>query len=491
MEKADGNSQIHRHHKRTVYASNSFPVESYPWNCDDEELFYYGQPKVGNKSTPTYWQGYQSPTNPFIPTGFLGTCQFPQITAGGLDDSWQHGQDLYGVYHDLLGFLPDDASEKVSFRVTQNVITSEVAGMVVNGMFDTQDDIPLLIEVGNYHCMSLNLADTLQASGYDSLEPTYSCSVSSSLFGSIESGANWTAHLTAAASLYSTLDNISGISPTDSGFHASFDHYYDNLSARQCHRKPLPCKLVNGVNSTTCVDQTIADEVYRLGNYEYSYIYRDDPRSLAASATSYGVWIGELTTHIRDFINGTSDVVYRHNVAHDGSISRLLSVLQLDVMVWPGMGSEVVFELYKKDATTTPTTTASVVAPTCNHDNCLRQVIQQSASASQVCPTYTASSATSVPSFASNCGSAAAVSSACSCVVTPTPTASSTPTSTPSSASGYYIRVLWKGQVLRSSNPSLGLMDMVPLETVLGYFDGLVGAGASLVLGKCNGSIPV
>jgi len=146
-QEAYQNAQIHRHHKRTVYASNSFPVESYPWNCDDEELFYYGQPKAGNKSTPTYWQGYQSPTNPFIPTGFLGTCQFPQITAAGLDDSWQHGHDLYGVYHDLLGFLPDDANEKVSFRVTQNVITSEVAGMVVNGMFNTQNGVPLLIEV--------------------------------------------------------------------------------------------------------------------------------------------------------------------------------------------------------------------------------------------------------------------------------------------------------------------------------------------------------
>jgi hypothetical protein len=75
----------------------------------------------------------------------LGTCQFPQITAGGLDDSWQHGKDLYGVYHDLLGFLPDDSD--VTFRVTQNVITSEVAGMVINGMFGTEAEFPLLIEV--------------------------------------------------------------------------------------------------------------------------------------------------------------------------------------------------------------------------------------------------------------------------------------------------------------------------------------------------------
>jgi len=409
--------QIHRHHKRTVYASNSFPVESYGWNCDDEGLFYYGQLKAGRKSAHAYWQGYISPTNPFIPSGFLGTCQFPQITAEGLDDSWQHGKDLYAVYHDLLGFLPDNTAEKVTFRVTQNVITSEVAGIVINGMFGTEADYPLLIEVCSRRKRLSDYLLIVQASGIDSLEPTYNCPSASNLYNAIESGANWTNHLTAASSLYAILDDISGVSPTDSGFHMSFDHYYDNLSARQCHAKPLPCKLVNGVNSTTCVSQAEADEVYRLGNYEYSYVYRDDPRSLAASASSYGIWIGELTTHIRDFVDGTSNVIYRHNVAHDGSISRLLSVLQLDVMVWPGMGSEVVFELYKKDL----------------------------------------GWSTAAPTSSSN-----------------------------SSVSEYYIRVLWKGQVLRSSNPSLGIMDMVPLETVLAYFDGLVGVGASLVLGQCN-----
>ena len=47
----------------------------------------------------------------------------------------------------MLGFLPDNADEKVSFRVTQNVITSEVAGMVINGMFGTEEDSPLQIQV--------------------------------------------------------------------------------------------------------------------------------------------------------------------------------------------------------------------------------------------------------------------------------------------------------------------------------------------------------
>lgn len=30
---------------------------------------------------------------------------------------------------------------------------------------------------------------------------------------------------------------------------------------------------------------------------------------------------------------------------------------------------------------------------------------------------------------------------------------------------------------------------MLPLDTLLAYFDGLVGVGASLVKGKCDGSI--
>ncbi|EOO00330.1 putative histidine acid phosphatase family protein [Phaeoacremonium minimum UCRPA7] len=472
---------IHRHHKRTPYASNAFPVEPYHWDCNDEGLYYYGQPfdGSGKKAAAAYWQGYISPVNPFVPSGWIGTCQFPQITAPGLDDSWQHGADLYGVYHDLLGFLPDKSDDwraKVTYRVTNNVITSEVAGMVINGMWDTIDSIPLIIE----------------AAGVDSLEPQYTCSAGSNLFNSIKSSSNaaWAAHLTASTSLYATLDDISGVSTTDSGFHASWDHYYDNLSARQCHAKPLPCKLVNGVNSTTCVTQEQADEVYRFGNWEYSQIYRDAKDSLPASVASYGVWVAELAAHIRSVLDGSSSTIYYHNVAHDGSVSRLLSILQIDVMVWPGMGSEVVFELWKKKPTSTLPTSAptQTVAPGCSRDNCLRQMIGKPESASAFCPTFTAAAETAVPTWLNNCkGDASRVSSACSCLVQPTATTtSSAATSTATSASGYYVRVLFGGKVLKSSNPSLGLIDLIPVETLLAYFDGLVGENASLIKGKCS-----
>lgn len=379
-------------------------MESYTWDCNDEGLYYYAapfsstspsaNPNAGrNASAEAYWVGTSAVagfTNPFelTATGFKGSCQFPQITSAGLDDSWQHGADLYGVYGELLGFLPsrgdDDATtwrDKVQYRVTNNVITSEVAGMVANGMWATTEAVPLLI----------------QPSGVDSLEPDYTCARASTLFDGIESTSNdtvWAAHLEAAAPLYAVLDGVSGVAPDDAGFHASFDHYYDNLSARQCHGKPLPCKVVNGssagevVNDTSaCITQAEAEAVYRFGNWEYSWIYRDGgPAALAASVASMGVWVAELAAHVRAVVEGggVATTVWFHNVAHDGSVSRLLGVLQAEVMVWPGMGSEVVFELWRKRG-----------------------------------------------------------------------------------QEEYYVRVLWGGRVLKSSNPSLGTMDMLPVETLL------------------------
>jgi 2-phosphoxylose phosphatase len=380
--------QIHRHHKRTPYASNTFPHETYPWYCDDEALFYYGVPYPDGTSADIGWHVYTSPSNPFAPGGFNGTCQFPQITGSGLNDSRQHGKDLYGVYHDLLKFLPSkfDAT-KVTYRVTNNVITSQVAGQIVEGMFPatTNQQFPV----------------SIQPASIDSLEPTYTCSAATALYANYGVGstnANWTLHLHQSASLFATLDAISGVNATDPGWHQWFDHYFDNFSARQCHAKPLPC---SAKNSSQCVTQEEADAVYRRGQYEYSYIWRDAPQSLAESTSSYGVWVAELASNLRAAMSRTNGIIYRHNVAHDGSVSRLLSILQLDVMVWPGMGSEVVFELYSKEGC-------------------------------------------------------------------------------------WYVRVLWGGQILRSSNPSLGYMRMVPAATLLAYFDGLVGAQASKIPELCS-----
>ncbi|USW58399.1 Putative histidine phosphatase superfamily [Septoria linicola] len=261
--------------------------------------------------------------------------------------------------------------------------------MLIAGMYPSRAgvDTPLLI----------------QPNSIDSLEPRYSCPAASALFsdyGVGSSATNWTRHLNASSSLFARLDGVSGIDPDDNGWHQSFDHYFDNLSARLCHQKTLPCS----VNDTSaCISRSDADTVFRMGEYEYSFIYRDAPQSLAVSVGSYGVWVAELAANLRSAMKGKGSVKYRHNVAHDGSISRLLSILQIEKMVWPGMGSEVVFEMYSKEGC-------------------------------------------------------------------------------------FFLRVLWGGQVLRSSHPAFAKMDMVPLSTFLAYVDGLVGEGAKKVPGLCEAS---
>ncbi|KAF9044278.1 histidine phosphatase [Panaeolus papilionaceus] len=329
---------IQRHHKRTPYASNTFFKEDVAWSCQDEGATFGATSPQFNPS-PVQWQTYRDSTNPWTTTvgpGFVGSsCQFPQITAQGLQDSYTHGTDLREVYGQKLSFHDELDPRQIRIRVTNNVITSQVASGLLRGLFPHADPSALSV--------------LIQPSAFDSLEPTYSCPRSSSIRSSYTTGSagqQWQDHLKQAAPLYSKLDKISGTSPQDSaGWHTSFDHYYDNFSAKQCHGKSLPCS----VNDTSlCVSQQDADTVYRLGNWEYSWQYRDAPDSAKYAALRYGVWVLELKSHLQGKVDGSSNVKYFHNVAHDGSISSLLGFLQISQMVWPGMGSEVVFELYSK-----------------------------------------------------------------------------------------------------------------------------------------------
>lgn len=125
-----------------------------------------------------------------------------------------------------------------------------------------------------------------------------------------------------------------------------WDHYFDNLSSRLCHQVPLPCSVIDPEN---CISDDDANKVFRLAQFEYSYIYRDAPQSLEYARTKYGLYLNELTARLRQHIQGIqpgAGIKYRHNIGHDGSMAPLLGALQVSEMVWPGMGSEIVFELY-------------------------------------------------------------------------------------------------------------------------------------------------
>nr|XP_031858781.1 uncharacterized protein CI109_005877 [Kwoniella shandongensis]KAA5525853.1 hypothetical protein CI109_005877 [Kwoniella shandongensis] len=329
---------IQRHHKRTPYASNTFFKEDIPWDCSKEGP--YADAKVDNDLHPTrvYWQSLHNTQNPFeytVGPGFVNsTCQFPGITSEGVEDAYVHGKDLYGVYGDLLKFLPlPEEKEKYRFRVSNNVITSQTLSGFARGLYPGIKEYPAYV----------------QPSNIDSLAPGLTCNLKDAIASQITSlSSPWGNHLNQSLALRERFNNVSGIEENDTaGWATSWDHPYDNLSAKQCHNKPLPCSVNN---TAVCVTQDDANAIYRLGNYEYAYRWRMAENSTLYSALTMGPWFLELQDHMRGIMEGSNHVKYLHNFAHDGSIAPVLGLLQIDQPVWPGMGSEVVFELWQKSS---------------------------------------------------------------------------------------------------------------------------------------------
>ncbi|CDK28637.1 unnamed protein product [Kuraishia capsulata CBS 1993] len=325
---------MHRHHKRTPYLANTLPFEDISLYCDESSNYYYSGFNAGNDSTlQVAWANYVDPENPFAyseQTGYNGTCQLPQISYQGLQDCYQHGKDVAKVYRDLLGFLPAEYDpELVQFRVTNNVITSEVLSAVAKAIYPSESKIKAKI----------------QLDAIDSLEPAYTCDYATDMREWIYASDEWVEHLTRADSLYSKLDSITGVDPESEGFHMSFDHYFDNFAFRSCHGYDLPCSIDD---PTKCVTQEDAEQVFRLGDFEWSYQYRASKNSTLYDVSNYGAFLNELKHRLVQKQEGALALRYMHNVGHDGSIGPMLGILQVDFMRWPGMGAELSFEMWDK-----------------------------------------------------------------------------------------------------------------------------------------------
>ncbi|TFK19596.1 phosphoglycerate mutase-like protein [Coprinopsis marcescibilis] len=335
---------IQRHHKRTPYSSNIFPKEDIEWNCDDAGVLSGLHVTDGSRNGVVIQRTSDLyDVNPFKvlhQQGFVGSnCQFPQLTKGGFEDSITHGQDLRAVYGPLLSLSSSPNTSEAQFRITNNPITSQVASGFFAGFYPAHDFAhqPLPIRI--------------QPSSIDSLEPTYSCPRAGALresFTTGENGSVWQEHLREAGvegGVWDVLDAVSGIRRDDTGgWHVSFDHYFDNFAGKQCHDKPLPCNISDPSN---CISQDTAAKVYLTGHWEYEYLYRKAPGAHEYSILKFGAWMLELKARLGDKIRGNTTIKYSHNIAHDGSLSSLLGLLQIEYMFWPGMGTEVSFELYR------------------------------------------------------------------------------------------------------------------------------------------------
>lgn len=275
-----------------------------------------------------YARTYTSPTNPFVSHYVNGSCQYPQITIGGLLDAYQHGQDLWSVYGDKLGFLPSEPDDSTWFRSTESPLTQATAGGVLRGLWPSYSGpVPL----------------HQQAQYVDTTDRSFTCNYRTTVLSEITSSSEWKAQLKAAAPL---LSDLSWATQNSSDWTETFDHLCDNFQARLCNGYQLPCN----VNDTSqCVSMQQANEAFRAGDWEWNYYWRASQNAKAYIHTTEGLFIGEILARFAAVQAGSNTVKYEHDFVHDGDIGPIAGALGITALRWPGMGSNLAFELWQVD----------------------------------------------------------------------------------------------------------------------------------------------
>lgn len=281
--------------------------------------------EAGVQPMPVYAQTYQDPTNPFS-NGVNGTCQFPQITIGGVQDGYQHGRDLWSVYGEKLHLIPHEPNNRVWFRSSESPLTQASAGAVLRGVWPDYDGaLPL-------HQM---------VSSVDTVNEGYSCKAVGSTLDDLKSKPEWKKHMNATKDLRDKLGSMLGA--TSGSWQETFDHFADNFQARLCNGYDLPCSVKN---SSACVTLQQANEVFRAGDWEWNYYWRTNEEVVKYIQVVEGVFIGEIIARLRAVQKGTSSLDYSHIFIHDGDIGPILGALGIDGLRWPGMASNIAFEVW-------------------------------------------------------------------------------------------------------------------------------------------------
>lgn len=278
-------------------------------------------------SIPMYSETYTDLANPFASRSVSGTCQYPQLTLGGVLDGYRHGKDLWEVYGEQLKLLPSSPdTESVWFRASGSPLTHSSAGAVLRGIWPHHDG-PLPLHQ--------------QASTIDTVDQGFPCPSRSQLLSDIQSTEEWNEHLVATQSLRDRLAVLFNANKTD--WMSTFDHFADNFQARLCNGYRLPCSLSD---PSACVTKDDVYAVFRGGDWEWNYWWRLNRNASRYIQLTEGLFLQEMIVRLKAIENGRLDRVYTHNFLHDGDLGPILGALSIQQLRWPGMGSNIAFEVW-------------------------------------------------------------------------------------------------------------------------------------------------
>ncbi|RJE21663.1 Histidine acid phosphatase [Aspergillus sclerotialis] len=194
---------------------------------------------------------------------------------------------------------------------------------------------------GNLARLSGSLPLHQQASSIDSVDQGFPCPARSKLLSDIQSTDEWNEHLAVSQKLRNRLATLFDANTTS--WMSTADHFADNFQARLCNGYELPCSRSD---ESSCVTLDEAYEIFRAGDWEYNYWWRRNENAKRYIQLVEGLFIGEIIRRLEAIEQGQSPLLYSHNFIHDGDIGPILGALGIKALRWPGMGSNVAFEIW-------------------------------------------------------------------------------------------------------------------------------------------------
>lgn len=267
-----------------------------------------------------------------------------------------HGRDFMKVYGpeglaQILGNhgqSDNDMCDSITVRASPSARTAQVASAFLAGMGVCKKDLD-----GSQRSKKL----IVQPDTMDGIVPSYSCAHADSLRTAIEATPEWKRHLTDHAQVFAALHESLPTTKGVRAWNSWINHSFDLLTSRQCHGHSLPA----GGPNAPAVNQSLANQVYAAGDWEYDYIWNrassaNDSSSgaLADEYVRYGtaVLVDELARDLKAVEEGRKGMpLVKLFVGHDGTMVRMLKTLaQSGTIRWPALGSEVVFEVWRHHA---------------------------------------------------------------------------------------------------------------------------------------------
>ncbi|QNP99904.1 YALIA101S03e16864g1_1 [Yarrowia lipolytica] len=325
-----GLTYIQRHQKRTSY--HTYQDEDIRYDCSELVPFLFGENRDStgllNAAIPVHDYVYTPDSNPYVSSGYVphGSCQFPQLTIGGLEDGFQHGRDLWNVYGDKMGIIPAVPSlDHIWLRRSNKDLTAQTAGGVLRGLWPNHNE---------------TLPIHQQRAEVDTIGSNYPCEKRDKLKKDLKKTDIWKEH---DEFMVPVLDELHKTVFGESNY--KYEKWSDTFQSRLCNGYPLPC-----ANSTSCASGNAAAQVFSGEDWEFYQQYIADPNAAEYARLKVGLLVGEIIDQLKETVYNHSSVVYRHYFAHDGDLAPMATTLGLQTMKQPGMGINIAVELWKVEA---------------------------------------------------------------------------------------------------------------------------------------------